>query len=81
MKIYAQTAFTPVMNVYDSTKPDTGAGMGKTLAAIVRPVIKVTDDSGTPIYSTGEFYTPWLMYGSIALVSFLLINTFAGKRR
>ena len=81
MKIYAQTAFTPVMKVYDSKLPDTGSGMGRAVASIIRPVIKVTDDSDTPIYSTGEFYTPWLMYGSIALVSFLLINTFAGKRR
>ena len=75
MKIYAQTAFTPVMNVYDSTAADTASGMSSTIKALIRPVIKVTDDKGTPIYSTGEFYTPWLMYGSIALVTLLILNT------
>jgi hypothetical protein len=80
MKIYAQTAFTPKMLVYDSTLPDTAGGMGKAVKAIVRPVIQVTDDSGTPMYKTGEFYTPWVMYGSIALITLLMLN-FADKSR
>jgi len=74
MKIYAQTAFSPVMNVYDSKAPKTDSNLGPVLKALVRPVVKVTDDDGTVIYKTGEFYTPWLMYASIAFVSLLVIN-------
>ena len=80
MKIYAQTALTPVMNVYDGSQPDTKSGMSKTIKTLLNPVIKVTDDKGVQLYSTGEFYTPWLMYGVIGLVGLLLINTVANRR-
>jgi hypothetical protein len=80
MKIYAQTAFSPVLTVYDSKLPDTSGNMGTIAKAILRPVIKVTDDSGTPIYSTGEFYTPWLMYATIGLGTLLLINVFDKRK-
>lgn len=80
MKIIAQTALTPPMTVYDSSLPDTGGGMSKTAKAILRPVVKVTDDRDTVLYSTGEFYTPWVMYAGIALGTLLLINAFDKRK-
>ena len=54
MKILTQTKLTPVMTIYDSTAPDTGAG--SVVKDFLQPVISVQTDDGNVIYATGDFY-------------------------
>ena len=68
MKIVAQIAFTPPVTVYDSVPSAEGeSGVVKAVKNFFNPVVQVQGDDGTPIYSTGDFYTPWGLYVLLGL--------------
>ncbi len=71
MKVLVQTSFTPVLTLYDSSAPSSG---GLNVKKLLNPVVQVADDNGNVIYSSGDFYTPWLFYGVVFVVGALIVR-------
>ena len=72
MRVSFVTNISPEITIYDSRNPEPGM-----LAKIFSPVVFIRDDSGSVLYSYGEYKTndflPWLIMGIVALFAFKLL--------
>lgn len=68
MRVVFETKLTPAVTIYDSSaQGEAGGSFGKTAMSFLDPVVAVTDDDGTVLYQSGDFYESWFPYVAAGL--------------